>query len=198
MTRGRRKARRMRRTLPRIGSLAVASEQPNVMANADAPEDATHFAEQHGAEPLDFTPEQQCPDTEVHGGHRWQERSGRVPRWRRCDGVTEMSTAMVNAAGRGFLLTEPEPLYPRRLTTEELTGGKDDTQLTAELAAALRQIPACSHCGGRHTRACPRVKRLQFHPNGQLASVEFWAAGKWDDSNIIWQEHLAEADEADV
>lgn len=85
---------------------------------------------------------------------------------------------------------EPEPTYPRQLTTEELTGGKNDMQLTAELAAALRRIPACTHCGGRHTRACPRVKRLQFHPNGQLAAVEFWPAGKWDDSDIIWQEDL--------
>lgn len=88
--------------------------------------------------------------------------------------------------------------YPRKLTTEELTGGKDDTQLTAELAAALRRIPVCNHCGGRHARACPRVKRMEFHPNGSLASVEFWAAGKWPEAEIIWQEDLAEAEaEAD-
>lgn len=92
-------------------------------------------------------------------------------------------------------LPEPEPVtYPRRLTTEELTGGKDDTQLTADLAAALRRIPVCSHCGGRHARACPRVKRMEFHPNGHLASVEFWAAGKWPATDIIWQEDL-ETDE---
>jgi hypothetical protein len=86
------------------------------------------------------------------------------------------------------------PTYPRRLTTEELTGGKDDATLTAELAAQLRRIPACSHCGGRHTRACPRVKRMEFHPNGALASVEFWAEGKWNDSEIIWQEDLIDED----
>lgn len=93
---------------------------------------------------------------------------------------------------------EPEPptalVYPRQLTTAELTGGKDDTQLTAELAAALRKVPACSHCGGRHTRACPRVKRMEFHPNGALASVEFWREGQWSDTEIIWQEDLLNED----
>lgn len=89
----------------------------------------------------------------------------------------------------------PEPVtYPRQLTTEELTGGKDDTQLTAELAAALRKIPVCNHCGGRHARACPRVKRMEFHPNGALASVEFWADGKWPSGEIIWQEDLETAE----
>lgn len=92
----------------------------------------------------------------------------------------------------------PEPstalVYPRQLTTEELTGGKDDTTLTADLAAALRRVPVCSHCGGRHTRACPRVRRMEFHPNGALASVEFWAEGKWSDSEIIWQEDLIDDD----
>jgi hypothetical protein len=85
-------------------------------------------------------------------------------------------------------------VYPRQLTTAELTGGKDDTQLTAELAAALRKVPACSHCGGRHTRACPRVKRMEFHPNGALASVEFWREGQWSDTEIIWQEDLLNED----
>ena len=106
----------------------------------------------------------------------------------------EPSPSYMNTATHG-LLHDDAPTYPRKLTTEELTGGKDDTALTADLAAALRRIPTCTHCGGRHTRACPRVKRMQFHPNGALASVEFWAEGKWNDSEIIWQEDIAEAEE---
>lgn len=96
---------------------------------------------------------------------------------------------------------EPEPVatqplpaeltYPRHVTVEELTGGKDDATLTAELAAKLLQIPQCQHCGGRHARACPRVKRMSFHPNSALAEVEFWPEGKWTDADIIWPEDLA-------
>jgi len=55
-------------------------------------------------------------------------------------------------------------------------------------------VPACSHCGGRHTRACPRVKRMEFHPNGALASVEFWREDQWSDTEIIWQEDLLNED----
>lgn len=88
----------------------------------------------------------------------------------------------------------PELAYPRLVTEQELTGGKTDAALTAELAEQLRKIPACTHCGGRHTRACPRVKRMSFHPNGSLASVEFWPGSKWDDSGVIWPEQLEDAE----
>lgn len=119
--------------------------------------------------------------------------------------AAQQPNAMVNVDGDVFYPDNPEDAqwfaaehdarpYPRQLTTEELTGGKDDTQLTAELAAALRKIPTCNHCGGRHSRACPRVRRMEFHPNGALASVEFWAEGKWNDSEIIWQEDLVDED----
>lgn len=84
----------------------------------------------------------------------------------------------------------PDLVYPRPVTVEELTGGKDDTALTAELAARLREIPSCQHCGGRHARACPRVRKMSFHPNGALAAVEFWPAGKWSDDDIIWPEDI--------
>lgn len=86
----------------------------------------------------------------------------------------------------------PELSYPRQVTVEELTGGKDDTALTAELAARLREIPSCQHCGGRHARACPRVRRMAFHANGALAEVEFWPEGRWSDDDIIWPEELPE------
>ncbi len=64
--------------------------------------------------------------------------------------------------------------------------------LTPEQAEALRKVEPCRHCLGRHTRACPRVKRLVFHPNGALAEVEFWRAGQWDESSVIWAEDLEE------
>jgi hypothetical protein len=36
---------------------------------------------------------------------------------------------------------------------------------------------ACTHCGGRHTGACPRVKSIEFHRDGTVKRVEYhpWA-----------------------
>lgn len=85
---------------------------------------------------------------------------------------------------------EPDDVYPRPMTAAELGADGDDDTLTAELAEALRKIPACTHCGGRHDRACPRVRRLKFHPNGSLAEVEFWPDGKWPTVGIIWPHEI--------
>lgn len=95
--------------------------------------------------------------------------------------------------------TQPLPpeleWYPRVATPAELGTEADDTALTVELAAQLRRIPVCQHCFGRHARACPRVKRMAWHPNSQLAEIEFWPDGKWSDEHVIWPEALAEVDE---
>ena len=45
---------------------------------------------------------------------------------------------------------------------------------------------ACEHCGGIHHRACPRVRRKVFHPNGNLIEVEYWR--KYDASGVIFPE----------
>ncbi len=31
---------------------------------------------------------------------------------------------------------------------------------------------------------------MSFHPNGSLASVDFWPDGKWSDDGVIWPEDL--------
>lgn len=71
------------------------------------------------------------------------------------------------------------------------------------------EIPAkspCQWCGGLHQRgdwapaapgqempvgvkwnaACPRVAKMDFHPNSNLISVTFW--GKWDESGVVFPE----------
>lgn len=48
----------------------------------------------------------------------------------------------------------------------------------------------CSHCGGAHARACPKVRKFEFHQNGNLQSVEFWAPGQWSDEDVQWPETL--------
>jgi len=45
---------------------------------------------------------------------------------------------------------------------------------------------ACEHCGGVHHRACPRIKRKAFHPNGNLIEVEYWP--DYPQDGIIWPE----------
>jgi hypothetical protein len=68
--------------------------------------------------------------------------------------------------------------------TGELTG--------EEIAEAwdLFRERRCEHCGGVHARACPRVQRLEFHTNGNLAAVTFWAPGRWPEDGIQWPEDL--------
>ena len=43
---------------------------------------------------------------------------------------------------------------------------------------------ACPDCGGIHQRACPRIKRLELHPNGNRIGVTYFK--RYDDTGIIW------------
>ena len=55
---------------------------------------------------------------------------------------------------------------------------------------------ACEHCGGLHKRACPRVRRIERHPNGNVTAVEYWEADKWDQTGVIWPEDAYDPGEA--
>lgn len=49
----------------------------------------------------------------------------------------------------------------------------------------------CANCGGVHTAACPRVKRIRFQTGGQTpAEVEFWRDDEWPKENVKWIENL--------
>jgi hypothetical protein len=54
------------------------------------------------------------------------------------------------------------------------------------------QAQQCSHCGGAHVRACPRIKRMVFHTSGTLSEIEFWPDGEWDKTNVLWPESIVE------
>jgi hypothetical protein len=74
---------------------------------------------------------------------------------------------------------------------------------TAELTAAwtlVNESKACDHCGGYHTRSCPRVKRLVFFPpqvsgGPILQEVEFWPHGEWPHEEVIFPDLLPFAEE---
>ena len=49
----------------------------------------------------------------------------------------------------------------------------------------------CTHCGGVHSIACPRIKRIRFQPGGQAPSeVEFFADNEWPKDNVQWIENI--------
>jgi hypothetical protein len=48
----------------------------------------------------------------------------------------------------------------------------------------------CRHCGGVHSRACPRVKRLRYTDSGAIAEIEYWPDAMWSDTGVIWPEML--------
>ena len=64
----------------------------------------------------------------------------------------------------------------------------DPNRVDPEDAAALTKLAACAHCGGRHTRACPRVKKFRYHPGGGLAEVVFWR--KWSTDHVLFDDDL--------
>ena len=46
----------------------------------------------------------------------------------------------------------------------------------------------CQHCKGIHTRACPRVKSVEYQDSGALKRVEYWPDGSWPTENVIFQD----------
>jgi hypothetical protein len=68
----------------------------------------------------------------------------------------------------------------------------DPDGLTPDLVERVK-ANICRHCGGSHARACPRVRRLAFHPNGALSEVEFWKT--WPDDHVIWPEDLPDPED---
>jgi hypothetical protein len=92
---------------------------------------------------------------------------------------------------------------------------RDRPRLTAPEKADYQKVfrgeiegsAPCQWCGGLHQRgrwappatrtvelpagirwgaACPRVAKMDFHPNGNLVSITFW--GKWDESGVVFPE----------
>jgi hypothetical protein len=76
-----------------------------------------------------------------------------------------------------------------------------EPEYTPEEATEMLRVfraQTCRHCGGAHARACPRVRRLTFHPDAKLAAVEFWPDGKWSDEFVQWPESLPLAPEEET
>ncbi len=61
----------------------------------------------------------------------------------------------------------------------------------------LYERSRCPHCQAMHDSYCGRVKRLVFHGT-EIAEVEFWADGEWDDSNVIYPSQVYYEDDQEM
>lgn len=67
--------------------------------------------------------------------------------------------------------------------------------VSPEARTALRRTVPCGHCGGWHLRACPRLKRIRYRPDGATPlEAEYWQ--DWTDEDVVWPESVYEEGEA--
>ena len=93
--------------------------------------------------------------------------------------VALSSLPVPEEAGEGFrwpALVSPAA-DPEDLSDEE----------KAEVAKRFAAGEGCTHCGGLHLRACPRVRRLVLSGDA-IAEVEFWRDGQWPTGDVLWPE----------
>ena len=51
----------------------------------------------------------------------------------------------------------------------------------------------CQTCGGLHARACPRIRSVEYQPQGDnilIRKVEYWPDGRWSTDGIFFPEQL--------
>lgn len=87
-----------------------------------------------------------------------------------------------------------------------------DDGLTPEHRADARAIfegavegrSACHFCAGIHAtvagmpfdrQPCPRVRRVEWHPDGTVLSVEYWPPGRWE-HDVIFPSDVYDEDDA--
>lgn len=49
----------------------------------------------------------------------------------------------------------------------------------------------CAYCRGLHSRKCPAVEEIEYHPDGRVQRVKYWR--EWDDTAVLWREDIEEA-----
>lgn len=51
----------------------------------------------------------------------------------------------------------------------------------------------CPHCLGLHSRKCPSVAEIEYHPDGRVQRVTYFRHGEWPEDQVLWREDLEEA-----
>jgi hypothetical protein len=86
--------------------------------------------------------------------------------------IQDADDAEARAAAAESRVPEPVAVVPVPPTPQQI-----------EEMKALR----CVHCGGVHSIACPRIKRMRFRADGtSLYEIEFWDT--WDQSRVAYIE----------
>ena len=67
-------------------------------------------------------------------------------------------------------------------------------QKTAAREEMKAQGGPCPHCGGLHSRACPRVRRVKWD-GGKPVEAVYWRDGKWPTDSILFPDDIAEDEE---
>lgn len=115
--------------------------------------------------------------------------------------ITAAAGRIYRARKKGLLA----PFRPKRVTVDagELQGvivqdGHRVPTMTDDERDAIRKIfddgKHCTHCGGWHDRACPRVKRIVFASSGGIQEVEFWPHGQWPEESVLYPSDLEDDD----
>ena len=101
-----------------------------------------------------------------------------------------VSPARIEAYERGAMPTG-EDAAAYRLALGAMAP-PDDLRLAEEERAKVMEYfdkdEVCPNCRGIHTRACPRVRSVEYHDGGALKRVEYWAEGEWSTDNVIFKD----------
>lgn len=108
---------------------------------------------------------------------------------RRLFGVQDDQTAIL-----ARLTTEKEAAEAKVLELQaiiaEYLATEQSKRVSKETYASLVQS-RCLHCGGAHSVACPRLKRIRFRSDGQTPlEVEYFEDFEWPKDVVIWIEDL--------
>jgi transcriptional regulator with XRE-family HTH domain len=99
-----------------------------------------------------------------------------------------VSAARIEAYERGALPTgEDAASYLAALEAMAAPESFDETE-RAKVLEYFEKDEVCQHCRGVHTRACPRVKSVEYQESGALKRVEYWAEGEWSTDHVIFKD----------
>lgn len=120
--------------------------------------------------------------------------------------VTAAAGRIYRARKKGLLAPWKRRTTPTVVDEHTITGtvvrparrvASMDSTERAALRKAFDDGRACPQCGGLHTRACPRVKRIVYNAAGGVSEVEFFPPGTWSDDAIIWPEDIEDDGDAE-
>lgn len=63
-----------------------------------------------------------------------------------------------------------------------------ESVISVEQLEFFKEENRCSHCGGWHHRACPRVRRIKFRAPGDIEEIEFWES--WPRDGVVFADEL--------